>query len=253
MTGEQPKYETRTVKSVRGMEPRTRTRWEQDGWELVSMTQGRLQSQLEFRRPKKQFGRRTLVAAGAGAAALVVVIVLGATGVFGSDEDAPAEAKAPTASAGSASGPATADASPSEVATPRVTTSPPEVITAENSPQFAALLQLTDYCDASIAAFADENEGRTIRFDGSIGAMNPHDGATTRYDILLGAGDFSETSSPGPAFQYNDVNTTFDMHYTGAGQESIGVGTNLTITAEVRDYNQTQCLFHLKPVETAFR
>ena len=31
------------------------------------------------------------------------------------------------------------------------------------------------------------------------------------------------------------------------------VGTNLGITAEVKDYNADQCLFHLKPVETSFR
>ncbi|WP_220036636.1 DUF4839 domain-containing protein [Curtobacterium sp. MCBD17_008] len=255
MTEEQPTYETRTVKSVRGMESRTRTRWEQDGWELVSMTQGRLQSQLEFRRPKKRIGRRTLLAAGAGAAALVVVIVLGVTGVFGSDEDAPAQAGAPANSVAPSSEPARTAASPSEIVapSPSPTTDTTEVITAENSPQFAALLQLTDTCDASIGAFADENEGRTVRFDGSIGAMAPHDGAKTRYDILVGAGDFSETSAPGPAFQFNDVNTTYDMHYTGETPDGIGVGTNLAITAEVREYNADQCLFHLQPVETVFR
>ncbi|NUU12863.1 DUF4839 domain-containing protein [Curtobacterium pusillum] len=235
------------------METRTRTRWEQDGWELVSMTQGRLQSQLEFRRPKKQIGRRALIAAGAGAAVLIAVIVLGATGVFGSDEDAPAEAKAPANSAAPSSKPVTAAASPSDIATPNPTTNPTAVITAENSPQFAALLQLTNTCDASIAAFAGENRGRAIQFDGSVGAIAPHDGATTRFDILLGAGDFSETSAQGPAFQFNDVNTTYDMHYKGETPGSIGVGTNLAITAEVQDYNPDQCLFHLKPVETVFR
>lgn len=250
MTGEQPKYETRTVKSVRGLESRTQTRWEQDGWELVTMTQGRLQSQLEFRRPNKRVGRPTLIATGAGAAALVVVIVLGATGGFGSGEDAPAEAKAPTASATSAT---TTAVRPSKVAAPSPTTDAPAVITAENSPQFAALLQLTDTCDASLAAFADGNKGRIVRFDGSIGAMAPHGSAKTRYDILIGAGDFSETSAPGPAFQFNDVNTTYDMHYKNEGPGRIGVGTNLGISAEVADYNADQCLFHLRPVATSFR
>ncbi|WIE82813.1 DUF4839 domain-containing protein [Curtobacterium sp. MCPF17_021] len=232
------------------MESRTRTRWEQDGWELVSITQGRLQSQLEFRRPKKRIGRRTLLAVGAGAAALVVVIVLGATGVFGGDEDVPAEAKASANSVAPSTEPANTAGSPSE---PSPTTDTTEVITAENSPQFAALLQLTDTCDTSIAEFADESEGRTVRLDGSIAAMAPHDGAKSRYDILIGAGDFSETSAPGPAFQFNDVNTTYDMHYTGETPYGIGVGTNLAITAEVREYNADQCLLHLKPVETVFR
>lgn len=253
MTDEQPKYETRTVKSVRGMEARTRTRWEQDGWELLSMTQGRLQSRLEFRRAKKQIGRRTLVAAGAGAAVLVVVIVLGASGVFGGEEDAPAEAKAPTASAESASGPRSTAGSQSEIATPSPTATSAAIITAENSPPFAALLQLGDYCDGSIAAFADENEGRTIRFDGSISAMSPHDGATTRYDVLLAPGDGGVEATRGPAFQFNDVNTVSDLHYVGDVPDGIGPGTRLTVTATVDEYLEQSCHFHLTPVETAFR
>lgn len=122
--------------------------------------------------------------------------------------------------------PANTAASPSEVAAPSPTTDTTEIISAENSSRFAALLQVTDTCDASIAAFADDSEGRTVRFDGSIGVMAPHDGAKTRYDILVGAGDFSETLAPGPAFQFNDVNTTYDMHYTGETPGNIGVGTS---------------------------
>lgn len=44
-------YETTTVRAVRGMESRTVKKWEGDGWELVTQTPGKLQTELTFRRP----------------------------------------------------------------------------------------------------------------------------------------------------------------------------------------------------------
>lgn len=44
-------YETRSVKTVRGMEARTRTKLESEGWEFVSQNVGTVRSELIFRRP----------------------------------------------------------------------------------------------------------------------------------------------------------------------------------------------------------
>ncbi|MGY3263079.1 DUF4839 domain-containing protein [Frigoribacterium sp. 2355] len=126
-------------------------------------------------------------------------------------------------------------------------------MTIENSAAFAALLQNTDYCDASIATFASSHRDQTLTFDGHIAALKLHDGAKTRYDLLLGAGDFSETSAAGPAFQFRDVNTTSDLHYLGAVPDSVGVGTMLRFTARVVEYEPNTCLFQLDPIETTFR
>ena len=78
----------------------------------------------------------------------------------------------------------------------------PVVLSANSSAELGALLELSDYCSPQIAKFASAHTGQTIEFDGSVGALTNHDGARTRYDILLAAGDYSETSSAGPAFQY---------------------------------------------------
>lgn len=44
-----------SVKTIRGLEARSRAKWEKDGWELVSQNQAsRLQSELTFRRLKKK-------------------------------------------------------------------------------------------------------------------------------------------------------------------------------------------------------
>lgn len=127
------------------------------------------------------------------------------------------------------------------------------MLTAESSAELRNVLELTDYCDSSIAEFAAEFEGRTVSFDASIGAMNTHDGASTRYDILISAGNFTETEAPGPMFQFRDVNTTGDLNFAGDVPDSIGVGTNLRVTAEVGAYESGTCLLLLEPIETIVR
>lgn len=52
MTATALKYETKSVKTVRGMEARTRAKEEKEGWEFVSQTQGTVRSEMIFRRPK---------------------------------------------------------------------------------------------------------------------------------------------------------------------------------------------------------
>lgn len=252
MAVEAIRYETRTVKCVRGMEARTAARWQQDGWEVVSQKQGRLQSELALRRPARKLPRNVLAIGGGVAAALVVVIVLGATGVFGDDGNGGSDVVADRPSASSTRGSGAETPQPSATPTSDAQAEP-AVVTAANSPELAALLQLTENCDPSIDAFAKQYEGRTIAFDGSILKMNNHGSYATRYDMLIGAGDYSTTSSRGPSFQFEDVNTTFDMHYKGDVPDTIGEGTNLGVTATVVEYNPTQCLFRLEPVETVVR
>lgn len=50
-------YEMQTVRTVRGMESRAIKKWESAGWELVGQTQGRVKTQLIFRRPKPKSRR----------------------------------------------------------------------------------------------------------------------------------------------------------------------------------------------------
>jgi len=129
-----------------------------------------------------------------------------------------------------------------------------EVLTVENSSDLAALLAITDYCIEPASVFAAQHQGKTIAFDGSIGAMIPHGDYKIRYDILIGAGDFSETTSPGPAFQFRDVNATSDMHFTDTDRpDTMGVGDNLRLTARVVGFAESSCLFLLDPVRTSFR
>lgn len=129
-----------------------------------------------------------------------------------------------------------------------------EVLTVENSADLAAILAVTDYCGQPVVDFATSYQGRVIQFDGNIGAMANHGDYDTRYDILIGAGDFSETTAPGPAFQFRDVNVTNDLHLTGPNvPDTIGVRTNLRVTAKVAEYESASCLLLLEPVSTEVR
>ncbi|GEA81349.1 hypothetical protein CUD01_17930 [Cellulomonas uda] len=138
---------------------------------------------------------------------------------------------------------------------PDPTTSEPGVLTAATNSDLAAVFADPDYCSDRIADFADKYAGRTIEFDGSIVAMNNHGSYNTRYDILIAAGDFSENSQPGPAFQFRDVNTVGDLHWTNDSPTStVGIGDNLHIVAEVGTYDANRgCLFMIEPIATTFR
>jgi hypothetical protein len=128
------------------------------------------------------------------------------------------------------------------------------LLTAETSPELAALLTVRDNCGADVAAFAEEYAGQTLAFNGNIGAMANHGRYSTRYDILIVAGDFGTDGHGGPTFQYRDVNTTNDLHYVGSNvPDAIGVGDNLRLTARIEGYEEQSCLFLLEPVSTEFR
>lgn len=127
-------------------------------------------------------------------------------------------------------------------------------LTTETNSDFAAIVALTDYCSPEIEAFAEKYAGKPLQFDGNIGAMMNHGSYKTRYDILVGYGDFDEGAGPGPAFQLRDVNTVYDLHFVGDNTpDTIGVGDNIRLAATVERYESNSCLFLLDPVSTEFR
>ncbi|WP_158074050.1 DUF4839 domain-containing protein [Micromonospora sp. CB01531] len=129
------------------------------------------------------------------------------------------------------------------------------VLTVENNKDLAALLAAVDDYDL-FKEFAAKYQGRTIKFDGTIAAMNHHGDYKTRYGILVFAGDSTGSGVTGPNFQFKDVNITSDLRLTGSNiPDTIGVGQKLRITAEVEGYAgpEYQDLFLLDPVSTEVR
>ncbi len=249
-TDTEVQYEERTTRAMRGMESRIIRKWQEDGWELVSQTPGSLQTEVTFRRPKPK-SRRLLWIIGGASFALILGTVI-TIGVI-SERSAPAESAEPATSP-SQDAPEGKPTSEPTQAEPTPTTAPETIVlTPQNSPELATLLALEDYCSPDIAAFAAAHSGDAIAFPGYVGAINPHDGATTRYDILIGAGEYSERSAPGPAFQFRDVNTTNDMRWAGDVPDSVGVGRELAVTVAVNRYEESSCLLLIEPLSTAVR
>lgn len=249
MADDEVAYETKTIRAVRGTEALTVSKWEKEGWEVVSRNPGTLRTEITVRRPKSR-SRVLLYAIGGGVFALVLAAIITIRVI--NERSAPAaEAEvAPTTTAIDREAPPTETESSTPAAEDPIETT---VITGSNTPEFAAILGLTDYCDPTIPAFAAKYSGQTISFDGNVGALSNHDSYDTRYDILIGVGDYSETAQQGPAFQFRDVNLTSDLYIVGNNPGSIGVGSNLGVVAEVGDYQANSCLFMIEPLETSFR
>ncbi|MGJ9402418.1 DUF4839 domain-containing protein [Arthrobacter sp. KK5.5] len=254
MADDDVKYELKTVRTIRGTEARMTAKWQKDGWELVTQSQGRLQAQITFRRPKAKLPWRLLAVAGG---LIILAVTIGAIqGGNGSPEPTTSPTEGAIAPREQPSE-ELADEPLSEKSTDEPASSEPadeEALTVKNNEDLAALLAGSEQGPV-VEDFATAYEGRVIEFDGSIGAMAPHGEYQTRYDILISAGNYSEThSSGGPNFQFRDVNTTHDLHLTGANiPDSIGVGDNLRLVARVGDFDPDKILFFLEPISTQFR
>ena len=126
-----------------------------------------------------------------------------------------------------------------------------EILTVENCPDLNTLLSLKDPFDSFVKEFATKYKGCTIEFDGNIAYLNNHGSYKTRYDILVYAGDHSETSAMGPSFQFVDVNI-FDLNLAD-DTDDIGMGDNIHIVAKVGKYSENSGLFELDPISTQMR
>ena len=59
--------------------------------------------------------------------------------------------------------------------------------------------------------------------------------------------------SRGPYLKYEDKSASYDLHWEGNYPDNISAGTKLHCIAEVKNYNETQQLLFLNPVETRVR
>ena len=129
-------------------------------------------------------------------------------------------------------------------------TEPVENLTVENCPDLAALLALRDPGDPSVSAFASKYSGQVIEFDGCVMNMQHHGDFNTRWDVLLGAGDYDENSALGPNFRLTDV-AFYEMNVSGG--DSVYAGLNVHVVAEVGGYNSSSQLFELEIISMTIR
>lgn len=125
-------------------------------------------------------------------------------------------------------------------------------LTVENCELLAKMLQAKNPGNL-IDQFITQYRGCIIEFDGNIAYMSKHGNYNTRWDILIYAGDYSETSVAGPNFQFRDVNY-YDLELTGQNiPDSVCAGQNYHIVAEVVRYDANSELLILEPISMELR
>ncbi|MNW30205.1 hypothetical protein D3C74_70820 [compost metagenome] len=249
-----------SVKVVRGFESRTVSKKESLGWELVSQTPASMgRVELRFRKKKQRISKKSMIIAGSVLGCLALIIGVGAV-LEDSTDDEPAGESLSGTEAPSASVPSLVEQRAEEKAPDRSLSEMKEAetsvraLTVDSDKRVAELMATTQDCGPLVAQFAKDYRGKIIKFDAAVWALNKHDDYHTRYDILVSYGGFTEEGISGPNFQFRDVSPTLDLHF-GAEDvpDSIGVGDELTITAEVKEFEEESCLFLLEPVATSFR
>lgn len=260
-------YEHQSVKVIRGREANKIAEMQNQRWELVSQTEGKLRTEMTFRRIKKP-DYRTWIALAAFAA--VAVFGFGLSAILGGGNEP--EPMNPSTAASSAASGGTADDGPSEPpseealesATPTAepsselpTEEPTEtpadqtsdkpagappgdaVLTVQNSPDLKVLLNADD--DYALnKAFTETYKGRKIQFDGSVADASPG------YYLVYFGNDSDSNATSGPAFQ-------FKVRTLHAGGRQVATGDNLRFTATVGSFNVDQGLFFLTPVTITAR
>lgn len=144
----------------------------------------------------------------------------------------------------------TSETQPPETTNAEETSEPEEEhLTVENCPELAAMLKNKSSNDPSFAEFAEKYAGRIIEFDGATVNCMPHGNYTTRFDYLVSAGDYDPDHMIGPAFKFEDVNY-YDLN---TDLETVSVGLNVYIVAEVEYFDSNSELFYLDPVSVTGR
>lgn len=122
-------------------------------------------------------------------------------------------------------------------------------LTIDNCPELAEILNNKAEIDESYSAFASKYEGKVIEFDGRIDYCTKHGDYNTRFDYLVSAGDYDPDHQIGPTFKFEDVS----YYELNTDLDTVSVGLNVHIVAEVESFDNNSGLFFLDPVAVTER
>lgn len=122
-------------------------------------------------------------------------------------------------------------------------------LTVKNCPELASMLKNKAEIDDSYSDFADKYAGRVIEFNGRIDYCTKHENYNTRFDYLVSAGDYDPDHQIGPSFKFEDV-SYYDLN---TDLDTVSVGLNVHIVAEVKSFDSNSGLFYLDPISVTKR
>ena len=125
------------------------------------------------------------------------------------------------------------------------------VITTENNEEFKALLQTDD--SSTITNFIQKYKGQVIEFDGHIADIAHYKNYKTKFDIYVGNYLGAEQAPSGPNFKFVNITTVSNAAFNSFNGENISKGQNVHIKAQIGNYNSTQDLVYLSPIEVSPR
>ncbi|CEY32928.1 DNA/RNA-binding protein [Streptococcus pneumoniae] len=145
--------------------------------------------------------------------------------------------------------------STSSSSTESSSTSPAQsaVITTENNEEFKVLLQTED--SNTITDFVQKYKGQIIEFDGHIADIAHYKNYKTKFDMLIYGGNYlgAEQAPSGPNFKFVNITTVSNAAFNSFNGENISKGQNVHIKAQIGNYNSTQDLVYLSPIEISPR
>lgn len=205
---------TRSVKTIRGMETRTRAKLEKEGWEFVSQTQGAVRSELNFRRPKPEIPWK-LIGIGGGLIAILIIVLLIINMLGGGDRTnaGPEAVPAPT---------------PSQIVATEASTPSQTVATEESTPSITPMMAEPEVTSITVDELLDKlnsaqmgeiKVGDQFQLTGEL--VMPElwmTGATGEYNVLLKAQGGAQ-----------DLSVFVDESETGGWQE----GTKVQMIVEM--------------------
>lgn len=161
-----------------------------------------------------------------------------------------------SSSTSSSSTPASSSStSTSSSSTESSSTSPAQsaVITTENNEEFKALLQTDD--SSTITNFIQKYKGQIIEFDGHIADITHYKNYKTKFDILIYGGNYlgTEQAPSGPNFKFVNITTVSNAAFNSFNVKNISKGQNIHTKAQIGNYNSTQELVYLSPIEVSPR
>ena len=127
------------------------------------------------------------------------------------------------------------------------------VITTENNEEFKALLQTDN--SSTITNFIQKYKGQIIEFDGHIADIAHYKNYKTKFDMLIYGGNYlgAEQAPSGPNFKFVNITTVSNAAFNSFNGKNISKGQNIHTKAQIGNYNSTQDLVYLSPIEVSPR
>ena len=237
-----PKYEYLETSAVKGFESKTKKKYLDDGWELVSEEKKSLRTLLKFRRQKKPLSTKIIAIAAAGALAMAAIITVGSL----------TEDKTP--SHNDASNTQEQIKEDDQAASVDEKSKEGDVLTIENTPELKRLLTDKNEDTRFWQEFWDKHKMSEIEFDGNVAFMTNTPGYQYTVDCLIEAGNYSETTAIGPPFRAPMINIHTGFKVQNSGERStLFQGDNIHIVARLVDYNPVGQTFEIDILSTTVR